>query len=257
MKTISVVIALAFALTACGTPSTPGADPDPTFDGAWILVDGRGPDGPIKITDDYSVTLNLDGKTAGGIAACNHYGGDARIDGRTFDATAFSMTEMGCADDAMIAEARYIKALDAATTITRDGSVLSLRGPDVDLRFEFVPPPPTADLVDTDWQLQSLLVGRGSDGTASSTTPATLHLSSDGTLKGTTGCRAFTGTWQESQGGISLTRFGVEGSCAEGSSDQDDHILNVIGDGFTAKIDGQTLTIYALHGQMGLGYSAG
>jgi heat shock protein HslJ len=256
MTKTSMLLALAFALVACGSPSAPGGDPGSGFDGAWILANGSSPDGPIKVTDGYNITLNLDGKSAGGIAACNHYGGTAQIDGRSFSASAFSMTEMACADGPMFAEARYMKALAAATTIVRDGDILSITGPQVDLSFEFVPPPPTADLVDTEWQLQSLLQGRGADGSASSTTPATFRLSSDGTLEGSTGCRTFTGTWEEFEGGISVTSFAMEGNCSDQARSQDDHIVSVLGDGFTAEIDGQQVTIYGLRGELGLVYSA-
>ena len=125
------------------------------------------------------------------------------------------------------------------------------------LTFDRVPPPPTAALIDTNWELHTLIEGGGPEGPATSASPARLRFSSDGTFEGSTGCRRITGKWTENGDEILFTRFRTHGSCSSADlKDQDDHVVGVLGDGFTAEIEGQELTLSRARGEGGLAYSA-
>jgi heat shock protein HslJ len=248
-----VVWSALIALAGCGQPD---AGPDaPSYRGTWELVSGRGPDGEVALIEDYRITLQIDRTTAGGTAACNHYGGDVTIDGGSFRMRGASMTEMACRPDVMEAEAAYMAALGAAQTIAREGDTLVLAGDATELRFELVPPVPTADLIDTRWELESLISGGSGDSAVSSAAPAELLLDSDGTVSGSTGCRELDGEWIEDGDEILFTTFGADGTCPEELQDQDDHVVGVLGDGFTVEIDGDQLTVSS-SGGLGLVYRA-
>jgi heat shock protein HslJ len=161
----------------------------------------------------------------------------------------------------MEAESRYLSALQDARTIHRQDDELVLEGPDSRLSFAFVTPPPTAELVETDWKLEGLIEGSGPDGSVSSpAAPAKFRMEDDGTFSGTTGCREYGGKWVESSGQIDVTEFGFKstgvGRCSEYERHQDDLIGGVLGDGFTAEIDERQLTVRALRGDIGLYYRA-
>jgi heat shock protein HslJ len=264
MKTARSLVTIAFALAACGSPTsggTSGGDGSSSvpegFEHAWRLTEGRGPDGAIELFENYDFTLVIEDGAAGG-QACNHYGGDVEIDGSSYRSNGASMTDMACMEPGVMeAEAAYMAAYSAVESIRRDGDDLVLEGPDVFLRYEYVAPPPTADLVDTEWQLQSLLEGRGPEGTASSAHPATLLLTSDGEISGTTGCRSFDGKWVENGGEIAVPEMAMHGECSEELAEQDSFVVGVIGDGFKVEIEGQSLTVWDERGDLGLQYTTG
>lgn len=163
---------------------------------------------------------------------------------------------MGCHPEVMQTETRYHSALRAVETIERTGDTLVLVGADAELVYRFVPPPPTAELTDVRWELESLINGHGPDATVSSADPAHLYFESDGTLEGTTGCREIEGEWAEEADRITFTYFAAEGDCSdEALVVQNNAIIN-LGDGFTFDIEGETLTIYGRFSEIGLEYRA-
>ena len=157
MRLLAILV-LILGLSACGNgggsadPSAPPSnDPsvapsdDPPgaaqrLDGTWRLRSGRGPQGAIPKSAARKVSLTIDGNEIGGIAACNHYGGTATIDGTSFRVGEdLVMTEMACADrDIARAERNYLAALPAADTIERDGDTLTITGRGVELEFRRV-----------------------------------------------------------------------------------------------------------------------
>jgi heat shock protein HslJ len=251
---------VALALGACGGSGSEPGGSEPggsssTYDGTWTLVEGRGPDGEISVIDGYPVTLTVEGELIGGTAACNGYNGEATIDGTSFKVPGFSMTEMGCRRDVMDAEAAYVSALSAANTIGREQDVLTLSGDETEMTFELEPPIPTADLVGTRWELESLIIGTGGDGIATSVEPAYLLLKKDGTIEGTTGCRELYGEWTEAGNEIAFTTFGAKGGCPDALKEQDGQVVTVLGDGFTVEIEENRLSVTS-QGDLGLDYRA-
>lgn len=243
----AVMAMLAGLLAACGG-SAAGA---PELDGAWRLEAGSHGDRTVPIVEGSPITLTVAGKTIEGTAACNGYGGTIEQDGTSVRVVVASMTEMACAEPVMASEAAYVDALADVTTAARDGGRLVLSGAGVELELTLLPPIPTAELVGTTWTLASLIEGE----TVSSVTgePATLRLDDDGRITGSTGCRSFSGTYRVSGDEVQITALstGPE-TCPDELAAQDTHVLDVLGDGFTAQIDGNRLTVS--HGPSGLGY---
>lgn len=236
---------LLLALAACGqsrpTPTIDPGDGDPQGD--WQLVEGSVNGEPVPILEDYRIMLTLEGSRIGGTSACNSYGGTLRVDGGRLRVEDLASTAMACLDEAaMTAEGIYLSGLAAAESIGLDGDQLLIGGPGVELRFDELAPPPTAQLVDTVWTLETLVMGDVAAAAAGE--PATLELRSDGTIHGSTGCRRFDGTWVE-QGDEILTPKLVtdDRACPPELQEADAHVLAVIGDGFRASVDGGQLTL--------------
>lgn len=277
MPTRLLLTALAaLLLTSCGGgagPAAPtvegdGAATDP--EGSWVLV-GAEPtiDVPANTRVTLEVTTEGEAWQVGGTAACNSYGGTVVTDGPGWQAQGYGQTDMACEEARMATERAYLDALGAIDRWARPSADrLVLTGPDVELRFDALPPVPTAELTATTWVLEGLITGTGSDAsvasTAGSADEATLRLEDDGTVEASTGCRTFSGEWIETGDEILLTTFGVRDdspnvaadgttTCDEAVVAQEDHVLSVLGDGFRAEIEEQRLILTSRDG-LGLGY---
>jgi len=242
---IAALVAL-LVVAACGgttgttAPSAPPAALEP--DGPWQLVEGTVGGQPLALIEDARVTLNVEGSNVSGQAACNQYFGELAFEAGQVSTAGFGQTEMACAEPVMALEAAYLSALAKIESAHMDGPVMVLTAPGVELRFERLQPPPTANIVGTLWQLESLVDG---DAVSSvSGPPATLMLQADGSLRGSTGCRTLTGHYMERGDEIWANEFGADGECPPGAARaQDNHIVGVLGDGFRAAVDGQQLIL--------------
>lgn len=258
-RTVGLLITALLAL-ACGQPADGPGSTAPDRDeslylGTWELVEGNGPDGDIVVPSGDRITLIISEDSFGG-GACNSYGSnDFTIDGSDLKVGGLGSTEMACDAPLMDAEQAYLTALVRADTIERRSDELMLSGDDVSLRYSFVPPPDTEELVGTMWKLESLIFGEGDEAVVSSARPAKLVLNDDGTLTGTTGCRRLDGEWNESGDQISFPIFGADGGCSEEMAEQDGAIVSM-GDGFTFTIEEDVLTIDPRLGDIGLVYRA-
>jgi heat shock protein HslJ len=255
MQRIATVFVL-LATTACGAAgvsptSQPGGDPQ----GSWQLVALESPEGPVPLLDDHPVTLTLEGSSVGGRAACNEYGGRIEGSGEGVTIADLAWTAMACMpDDVMGIEAAYLNALTGVRSVRLDGDELVLEGADLELRFSRLPDPPTAELVDTEWTLETLMVGDVAAAAAGE--PATLLLRSDGTFTGSTGCRTFDGEWVERGEQLFATTFAMgDEVCSEELAAQDQQVTTVIGDGFVPSVEGDLLTLLD-PGAAGLVYRA-
>lgn len=248
MRRILTALALFYVvlLAACGSqggasPPAPSAEPfDPQ--GAWQLDSGSSNGVAIPIVDDHSITLTIEGSEIGGTSACNQYGGRLTVTGGRLEVGNLAMTAMGCEQPIMASESAFMAALGMVEAIGGDDGQLVLSGPQVELRFDALAPPPTADLVDTTWILDTLFVGDVASSPIGE--PATLELRSDGTFSGSTGCRTFRGDWLEQGAQIIAPSWGTDQTeCAAELSQQDSHVVSVIGDGFVPTIEGNRLTL--------------
>jgi heat shock protein HslJ len=249
------ILAVLVGLTGCGasgaSPTTDPGDPQ----GSWQLVALESTAGSVPLMDDHPVTLTLEGSSVGGRAACNEYGGRLEATGDGIAIGELAWTAMACMpDEVMVVEAAYVEALGAVRTMRLDGDKLVLEGDAVELRFTRLPDPPTADLVDTEWTLETLLVGDVA--AAAIGEPATLLLRSDGTFTGSTGCRTFDGEWIEQAEQLLATTFAMSDDlCPEELTAQDAQVTTVIGDGFVPSLEGDLLTLLD-PGGVGLVYRA-
>lgn len=224
---------------------------------SWVLVEGIGPDGPITLVDDWPVTLTIVDDTVSGTAACNGYGADVTID----DNGGLTVGDLGseaalCEPAAVMdTESAFLMALRQATTVdlAADGAALVVSGPGVDLGFAAATSVPADELIGATWVLESLVVDDAA--TPAAGRPARLRLDPDGTLTGGTGCRDLSGEWTISGAEVLFTTFAADGECRPALSDQDGHVVTVLGDGFTAEIADGSLVLSS-QGGLGLVYVA-
>lgn len=246
-----MVVGAAILLSGCSLlPGGAGA----ALDGEWQLQAGTNQGQPIPIVNQGKITLSINGARVGGNAACNQYGGKLLADGAVITITELIQTEMACLDNRLMAsEAAYLAALPRVTSAAHNGNTLVLSGPQVELRYAFVPAVSAADLVGTVWVLDSLISGDAVSSTVGN--EATLTLGADGTLSGSTGCRTFSGRYTISgnQVQVTLDPYDTIG-CPNGLGDQDAHVLAVIAKEFGVAVVGNSLTLTA--GSKGLGYRA-
>jgi heat shock protein HslJ len=251
---VLVLVAVAGCAGAGAGPTSPPADEAPLqLDGPWVLRDGSLDGVAIPVLDEHPITLRFAGTEISGTAACNGYGGRVRSEGGRIVIDELGMTAMACEDAVMAAESAYVRALESVARISREGDVLTLDGPAVELRFAPLPVPPTADLVGTRWVLESLFVGDVAS--APMGAAATLELRADGSFHGSTGCRTFDGTWIEAGEQIVATAMRMnEIECPADLAAQDGHVVQVIGDGFVPSIEEGLLTLLD-PGSIGLVYA--
>lgn len=225
-----------------------------SLDGDWLLQAGTNQGQPVPIVAGSPINLKIDGTQAGGTAACNHYGGKIHVSGSSVSFSEMAQTEMACIDDRIMAsEAAYMTALLKVTTAERSGNALVLSGPGVELRFALIPPVANAGLVGTTWVLDSLISGDAVSSTVGDR--ATLQFSADGTFEASTGCRDVTGRYTVEGNQVQATLDPYDTfACGNGVGNQDDHVLEVISNGFSAATKGDSLTLTA--GDKGLGYRA-
>lgn len=244
MRTLTLPMLLtAMLIVSCGGEDSPVAEP--FGDDTWRLVAGTMDGAPLRLVDGYPVTLAADEESVGGRSACNHYGGTAARNGARISFDSLHMTAMFCPDDGVMdLETAYLAALGRVDTATLEGDHLLLTADGVTLRFQRVTPEPDAELFDTLWSLDTLIVG----GAASTpVADAELRIEADGTVTGHTGCNEFGGRYDEGSGfsSIVMTRIGCEDSIMV----QEILISEVLGSGPTLTIVGSVLTITGRDGR--------
>jgi heat shock protein HslJ len=246
----AVLLAAALALSGCDSLEPGGGGGSSDLDGAWRLAGGTHGGDPIPLVDAAPITMTIEGAEIGGVAACNHYGGEILVDGQDVRIASVTMTEMGCDGPMMESESAYLAALGDVARFERANGTLTFSGEVVELTYELVPPTPDADMAGTAWRLDALV-----DGDAVSSTmgePATLELRDDGTLSGHTGCRTFDGRYERDGGEVRVTDLVNDDRACPDLARQDEHVLSVIGDGFAYAIDGDRLIL--TDGDLGLVY---
>lgn len=242
------------------------SEPGDSIDGAWILTSGSLDGAELVLVDGRDVTMNIDGGQIGGTAACNGYGGTLDVGdeselGGSFVVGELGWTEMGCESEVMDLEQRFLAALDGvdsyelATTLS-----LAREGAQTSLEFEPVVPVDDTELVGTTWVLDTVIIGD-----AASNWPgmdaAFLKFSDDGTVVGSTGCRALDGEWSLQGATIQIPILTAiddptAGACAPESNALDGAFIAVIESGMNTEIDGTRLTLTAPGGD-GLSFQAG
>ena len=240
-----VIFALAALLLvgACAGPSntTPPSDPASIFDpaGGWLLVNGTADGEPLVLPDDAPVTFNVEGSQVSGRSGCNQYFGEFGLVGRRVTLSQLGGTEMACEEPLMALEASYLAGLATVNSARMDADQLVLTGPGTELHFEHVEPPPMAQMIGTQWLLESLVQADAVSSTVGE--PATLMLNADGSFQGSTGCRSLTGRYTLDGAEILATDLAAEGECPPDVTAQDAQVIEVLGDGFLAAVDGQKL----------------
>ena len=236
-------------LGACANADSAAAQGLDT-DGTWILTEATVDATPLALDDDGTVTLNVGADAFFGQAACNSYGADYVVDGDRLRIEFGAMTAMGCAEDIQALEGAYLGALERVDSFNRaSDDQLVLAGDGVELVFTVEPPVDLAGLVGVTWTLVALRDGDtttepGGDGFVSF---------DDGTMTGSTGCRALDGTWMRQGSSIAFTNLGADGECSPELQDQDRFVTWIFED-MTATVTGDELVLASRDGDRSLVY---
>jgi heat shock protein HslJ len=153
----------------------------------------------------------------------------------------------------MTSEQMYLEAFNRVQAFSMGEDTLTLTGEGVELVFVALAPVPTADLTGTVWVLDSLVQGDSVSSVMGER--ATLELFTDGSMLGSTGCRTLNGRYTVTGAEVVLNELSAEGECTAELEVQDNLVVTVLGDGFRAAIEGDTLTLSSV-GNEGLIYKA-
>lgn len=253
MRQLMILGVLALVAAACGSDADEPAAAIGVI-GEWELTGGTVDGAAFPMVDGRRITLNVsDDGTVGGTAACNSYGGTYVADTEDFIASQLFQTEMACEPETNASEASFMRAIGQPLTYVADPDRLTLRGDQVELIFSPVRPVPAAELIGTVWLLDTLIQGDAASSVLGD--PATLLLTGDGRVEGSTGCRDLEGEYVINADTVTFTSFRALGECPEELRAQDNLVVTVLGDGFTAQVDGARLTLES-SGREGLGYIA-
>ncbi|MFZ0014602.1 MAG: META domain-containing protein [Acidimicrobiia bacterium] len=248
MRRVIVLLVAMVAVSACL-----GSDFADSVEGPWQLTSGTVDGEEIPIIDSHPITITFDDDQVSGTASCNGYGGTFDLDGSSISLGNLAMTEMACfPEETMEAEQMYAGALIRVDNVSVDGD-LTLTGPGVELVFSALAPVPEAALTNTVWVLDGLVTG---DTVTSVSGRSTVEFFTDGSVLGDTGCRPFSGQYVVNGAEVLLTELAADGNeCEPGLSDQDNHVISVLGDGFRVEIEGEMFTAWSV-GEEGLVYRA-
>lgn len=253
MRRLALLTAvLALLLAACGGGDADVTTADPTGD--WTMIDGTHAGRAFVATDQ--ITLTFATGQVSGRAACNSYFGDVRVDGDRWTTAGLGGTEMGCQEPLMTDEAAFHAAMADVTSYAVTDDELTLTGPDTTMRFSRDAPIEAADLVGTRWVLDSRIEGLGPDGAVSSVQEGGfLLLAGDGRLTGSTGCRAFAGSYVIEGARLRIPDLTADdNTCGPAFDAQNQFVLELLGGQMQAEVVENRLTLTAA--DEGLGFRA-
>ena len=127
------VLVLLFALAACSTAGNgyPYPYPDPTsfqYIGRDYTLQTLYGD---AVLPENAPHISFNGSELSGKGYCNLYSGPYTGDGTALTPGTIAMTEMACADPTlMLLDTRYFAALNEVTSMTLDGTTLTLANTD-------------------------------------------------------------------------------------------------------------------------------
>ncbi|MGV9449615.1 META domain-containing protein [Streptomyces sp. NPDC003635] len=288
VKYAAVALAGTAVLAACGTES--GSDSGSVGDGGkttgstkaadiadtrWVpqkvTVDGRTYELP---TDDKQFRVDqahitfkpgatdpgVDGGRSGGSVGCNDFGADVEIEGDTVKITDLATTAMGCPGPVQEFEERFQSVFTGtlkAAIEDRDGTkTLTLTRGDGDSMTLTEGPAKGAEpepaLEGTKWTVDTLLSGKGDDGTAQSLpegAKAHLTLAEDGSVSGNLGCNNFRGKATVKDGTIEFGRLSTTKMLCEGPvMKAEQELIDILAGKVSYQQKDQELTLTAASG---------
>lgn len=246
---LMAVVLAATLLSACGD-QVGTAEAGSDLVGRWHLVEAADGASALDLAGGRGgITLRVEGGKAAGTSGCNLYAGRWRADGSTVRLAGLGGTEMACEPAVMDLEQRYLAALASVERGERAGDTLTLSGRGVLLRFEGDAPVERPALVGTTWVLESLVDGE------TVSTPASdgeLRFLGDGVLVGDITCGPLRARYSREGDNVTVTdlhdRNPAAGRCPDDLETQHAHVVDVLRDGFTARVVGSRLTLVNAEG---------
>jgi heat shock protein HslJ len=257
-RSLALPTLITLALVACanaddGSGGT-GTDPEALVGHGWVIDEASITALVDEIPSGASITIMFEDGQAGGLAACNSYGGayDAGDDG-ALSFEGFAVTEMACDPDLMALESAYLEALGTVTSFAIDGKLM-LHGEGVDLTFDEEVPPVALPLVGTTWTLTTIASGDAVSSVLMGT-EVTAEFTADGTVSGSAGCNRYNGsyTWTGDQLSFSALAS-TKMACADDVMAQESAFLASMGEVASFAIEGSQLTVSDASGALLLGF---
>lgn len=224
----------------------PTDDENPRLDDAHITIR------PGKAEPDIA------GDDTGGTVGCNHFGAAAALDGDTLKITDLASTAMACHGPVQKFEQRFLSVFDGTLKIAveeRDGTktltLTSTDGDSITLSEGTAEPAPA--LKGTRWTIDTLISGKGDDGTARSLpkgVKAHLTLAADGTASGSLGCNTFRGKATVKDGTIAFGPLATTRKvCAGPEMKTERELIDILAGKVSYQQEQRNLTLTAASGQ--------
>ncbi len=206
------------ATTTTPQSTSPVGSADRLASRTWIATRISEDGAARPLVAGTQLTLTFDDGTAGGSAGCNSFGGDYHLDGDRLVVEEMSMTEMGCDPDRHTQD-EWITGLlntEPQWSVSGDELTITATGSGTETVIVFVDEEvaiPDRPLVDTDWELITVISGTGPEAAASSV-PAgaevSLRFAEDGTFEAELGCNSGGGSYELDGDVLRVVELGVE-----------------------------------------------
>jgi len=222
-------------------PTTGVPPPESELDGDWKVTSGVVNGEPVQLIDSAPITLTVAGSDLSGVAACNNYGFTADLVDGIVDNVAPHATQMGCmAVGVTELEQLYLESIGPSATYVVDDTTLTWQSPTATWVFTRVPPTLSPPIAGTTWVLNGV-VNEFAAFTVPGIDAARIIFFDDGTFRGSTGCRDFTGSWTLAADIVTTNGVEINGECAGALADVDEVVVRVLNEGFAGSIEGDHL----------------
>ncbi len=248
---VGAMILIPFFLAAGCTGQAP---PDTRLGGTGWTLTGYVHNGvPVQVMSGSKVTLEFgdDGRITGS-AGCNHYFASYEVKGSAVTVGPAGSTEMYCTTPGIMEqESAYLRLLGQVRSITVDGDQLTLADANgiTILSFARIVPSAPADLVGTNWTLESFHMADAVSSVIAGTT-ITAVFGEDGNLAGSAGCNHYFATYALTGTSLSVGPVGsTKMYCnAPGVMQQEINFLALLNQTKTITIEGDRLTLADTNG---------
>lgn len=240
---LGVVVLWALSgVVACGDDSQTDATLTPTLDladSAYTLAEASG----LDVPESSNLQLAFEAVSLSVTGGCNTMSGGYLIANAKLEVSQFAMTEMACADDALMTfDTEVAEFLAGSPSVVVVGGVMTLANDSITLTLRENAPVVDSALEGTLWTVTGTVQG---DGTSSlDTEPATLLLN-DGTAEVFAGCNTGSAGYTIDGDSITfeplvLTRM----ACEQPAMTLEDTVTRVLTGTVTYDIEGTKLTLF-------------
>jgi heat shock protein HslJ len=235
------------------SPPEPTETPHNSIDLAgteWVL-DRYGPAGEeSELLPGSTITLHFEENRLSGTAGCNSYFGDYQLAGDSLAVGTLGNTEMWC-EGLMDQESQYLTLLADVKTAAREGQRLLLSGPTGRLVFARQPPVADQALVDTVWELQTIVTGDTARSLLAGSR-ITIEFEPDGRVGGNAGCNTYGSTYILDEKGLGFHIFTTTLMDCQDSQlmDQEALYLELLQKADSLSLEGDQLTISSDDGEL-------
>lgn len=129
-----VAVTAPTVLAGCSSGSGDDGADDPQ--GSWVLVEGTGPSGELRVPEGEPITLVVEGTDISGFSGCNTYSSEVATAQGRWRVQQITSTEKACDPLVDAFELQYLVALRTVDQASVDGDTLTLEGRGTTLTYE-------------------------------------------------------------------------------------------------------------------------